>query len=338
MRRPLTLVLVALVGALAALAVADALRSDGDRSTAAQVTTTADARPPTLRETLRREEITGFVVYSDRDCRLHSLLLPRLVDDVIRDDDGADIFRCRFGSAAGRIVDDDVVASPGGGKLARCERNHIAVWEAQTGAALASYRGCAPAWTPDGRLTYFGDGAIRQDGRVVFDQRELQETARAHPNVADLAPNVPFRARVVDLAWLDERRLAASLVFEVRNGLPETLAVLFDGHGISTVAARLGRPYRHWVTSGGGSFAASEDGTILARGGGSTDPPEDLPDGRAVAFSPDERWLAVVTGQSVYLLATPLNDDPGRIIRIPKAARDLTWEPVTSSTAQPAGR
>jgi hypothetical protein len=46
-----------------------------------------------------------------------------------------------------------------------------------------------------------------------------------------------------------------------------------------------------------------------------------------VAFSPDERWLAYVNGTSIFFVGTPFGDEPGRIIRRPKAAQDLVWEP-----------
>src|SRR3954471_20765428 len=94
-----TLFLLAAVGILAALALADALRKDGAHPAAGADTTSATTTrpaPPTLLGTLRNEAISGFVLYSDQDCRLHSLLLPRLVDDVVRSEDGGDVFRCRF--------------------------------------------------------------------------------------------------------------------------------------------------------------------------------------------------------------------------------------------------
>jgi hypothetical protein len=45
----------------------------------------------------------------------------------------------------------------------------------------------------------------------------------------------------------------------------------------------------------------------------------------AVAFSPDERWLAVATRASVYLMRV---EAPGAgVIRLPHAVRDLAWRP-----------
>ena len=97
-RSGFTLFLLAAVGILAALALADALRPEGEAGPASRRrrATTTRPGPPTLLDTLRDEAVSGFVLYSDRDCRLHSLLLPRMIDDVVRDEGGADVFHCRF--------------------------------------------------------------------------------------------------------------------------------------------------------------------------------------------------------------------------------------------------
>src|SRR3954447_17087804 len=154
-----TLFLLAAVGILAALALADALRKDGAHPAAAALrkdgappaagadttsATTTRPAPPTLLGTLRNEAISGFVLYSDQDCRLHSLLLPRLVDNVVRSEDGGDVFRCRFHAVRGRLV---------------------------SGHASAA-----------GKLT-FRDGAIASGERVVLTHADLVRAARRHPNV-----------------------------------------------------------------------------------------------------------------------------------------------------------
>src|SRR6187200_2680616 len=144
-RRSFTLFLVIAVGILAALAVADALRPKGGAGPAATPpATTTRPGPPTLLDTLREEAISGFVLYSDRDCRLHSLLLPRMIDDVVRDEGGADILHCRFDVDGGQIV-------PG----------HL---------------------SNAGRLA-FRDGQIASGDRVLLTHADLVRAARRHPNV-----------------------------------------------------------------------------------------------------------------------------------------------------------
>jgi len=65
-----TLVLLAALGILAALALADALRR-GETRPAAEPTvtsaTTTQSEPATLPDTLRKEAVSGFVIYSDED-------------------------------------------------------------------------------------------------------------------------------------------------------------------------------------------------------------------------------------------------------------------------------
>jgi hypothetical protein len=101
MRRWTTPLIVVGVAVVGVVAVADALRGDGEPKAASGSPTITRATPPTLREVLRRGAVTGFVLYSDDQCSLHSLLLPSLVDDVVRRENGSDFTQCRFTSAGG---------------------------------------------------------------------------------------------------------------------------------------------------------------------------------------------------------------------------------------------
>jgi len=217
--------------------------------------------------------------------------------------------------------------SPDGSTIARCRGGTIEVRAADNGIVARSIRGCPPAWRPDGRLTYPRGSEILEEGRPLFTTRELRAAARLHPNIAGLAAGVPIFAHATDLAWLDENHLVATLEIRVQSVEPENLAVLFDGKAVVAVATNRGRGLGKWIVSAAGSYAASEDGTIVSRDGGSRDPPQNLPDGRAVAFSPDEQWLAYVTDASVYLVGSPRSSEPGRVIRLPVQAKDLVWEP-----------
>jgi hypothetical protein len=327
MRRWTTVLIVGAVVAVAVFAAADALRGRDEPKAPAASPTITRPKPPTLRDILRREAIAGFALYSDQNCRLHSLLLPRMVDDVVREEGGAEALHCRFGIGGGRILEEGEVMSPDRSSIARCRGRTIAVWDAESGIGRRSIRGCAPAWRPDGRLTYARGEAVYEDRLVLLNRSQLHLAARRHPNVAGLGAGIPFRVRVTDLAWLDEEHLVASLEIRIRNVEFQYAAVLFDGGAIVDVDVRFGQPLRNWVVSDAGSYAASEDGTIVARDGGSIDPPQNLPTGTADAFSPDEQWLAYATGVSIYLIGTPRNSEPGRIIRLPVQAEDLVWEP-----------
>jgi hypothetical protein len=333
MRRWTTPLIVAAVVLVALLAAADALRGHDEPKGASESPTVTRGSPPTLRDILRRDAITGFIVYSDADCVLHSLLVPRMLDEVVRTDANQPFRMCRFGSGGGRYLPEGQFASPDGSLVAECQGGRTAVWELESGIPKRSFRGCPPAWRPDGRLTYAQGDHIMEGGRVLYSAAELRAAVRMHPAVADLAPSIPIFTHATDLAWLDERRLIVSLEVLVPDGPTMYPSVLFDGNAIVGYPSHFGSPLRNWVVSPAGSFVAAEDGTIAARDGDVTTRPTNLPDGRAVAFSPDEQWLAYATETSVYLIGTPRNSEPGRIVRLPIVAQDLVWEAVSRGTA-----
>jgi hypothetical protein len=111
------------------------------------------------------------------------------------------------------------------------------------------------------------------------------------------------------------------------------LVALFDGHSARAVAASFRGPYRHLFKSNDGALIGTEDGTVITRTGRTIDPPQGVPASRAVAFSPDDRWIVRVSGTSTYLVGAPGGPQGPRIIRLPIPARDLVWEPVTSGTS-----
>jgi uncharacterized Zn-binding protein involved in type VI secretion len=334
MGRWITPLIVAGVVALGVLAAADALRGRGEAEVAVETPTTTRAAPPTLREMLRREAITGFVVYSDEDCVLHSLILPRMIDDVVRTDANEPFRLCRFTEGGGRYLDEGEVPSPDGGLVARCrDQGLVIVTELESGIQKRAFRGCPPAWRPDGRLTYAQGDRIMEGSRVLYSAAELRAAVRMHPSVADLSERVRIFTHATDLAWLDERRLIVSLEVIVPDGPTMYPSVLFDGKAVVAYPSNFGNPLRNWIVSPAGSYAVAEDGTMATRDGDVITRPTNLPDGRAVAFSPDEQWLVYVTGLSTYLVGTPRNSEPGRIIRLPIPAQDFSWEAVSRGTA-----
>ena len=297
MKSGATLVLVAAVGILGALALADALRGEGETGQAAGPSTpaaTTRTGPPTLLESLREEAVAGFVLYSDQDCRLHSLLLPRMVEDVVRNESGGDVFRCRFDVVGGRIVAGNTSSA----------------------GALA-----------------FREGAIVSGDDVVLTHSDLVRAARRHPNVYGFDRTIPLRIRVTGLAAFGVREPVVAMAISARSLEPQYLVALFDGHGVRTVAASFRGPYRRLFTSNDGALVGTEDGTVVTRTGRTIDPPQGLPAGRAIAFSPDDRWVVRVNGISTFLVGAPEGDQASRIIRLPIPARDLVWEPVSSGTS-----
>jgi hypothetical protein len=292
-----TLFLLAAVGILAALALADALRKDEGRPAAEPTMTSATTtrpEPATLLDTLRSEAVSGFVLYSDQDCRLHSLLLPRMVDDVIRNEGGGDVFRCRFHVFGARLVSGRANVA---GKLA------------------------------------FRDGEIVSGDHVVLTHGDLVRAARRHPNLSGYDRSIPLHIGVDDLASFGLRSPMVAMTISARELEPQYLLANFDGHTVRAVAASFLGPYRHLFLSNDGALLGAEDGTVITRTGRTIDPQQGVPAGRAVAFSPDDRWVVVLNGTSTFLVGPPEGGQPARIIRLPIPARDLVWEPVTSETS-----
>jgi hypothetical protein len=249
-----------------------------------------------------------------------------MIDDVVRRDNGGGASRyCRFSVAGGRFRDDDELMSPDGQLIARCRAGHVEVFIASGERRLSRVPGCAPAWRPDGGLTYARNGEIVLGGRVVLiSTGELQRIARHHPNVAGLGPDVPYRVRVLAVVWLDQAHLAASLRVDIESVEPQYFVVLLDGDRVVALVADFRGSIRDLVVSPAGSFLADDRGTVVTKQGRSYPLLEGIPRPKAVAFSPDEGWLAVATGASVYLVGTPTN--LGRVIRLPVPAQDLVWE------------
>jgi hypothetical protein len=328
MRRLLTALLVGGVVLLALLAAGDALRGHGDGEVSSGAGTTTRTRPPTLRDELRREAVAGLMLYSDEQCLVHSLLLPNLVDEFVREEGtGAPLRRCRFVAGAGRFLADDERVNAAGVHVARCRHGHVEVRDALNHRLVARTPGCMPAWRPDGALTYVRDGQVLIGGRALLSRHDLRRAANRHPNVRGVAPGFPVRVGVTSLAWFDDERLAAALRIKILGVEPQYLLVVFEGRRAAASAVSFSGPFGALIRSPGGSFVADEGGMMMSRSGVATQVAEGLPSGRIVAFSPDERWVALITTGSIYLVATPLNDASIRILRLPFAAADAVWEP-----------
>jgi hypothetical protein len=132
--------------------------------------------------------------------------------------------------------------------------------------------------------------------------------------------------RIKEHAWLDDQRLAVIFVVE-QPWVPgrSDLLALFD-------RGRLVRaPFAAYEKLGGitpsptGSRAAAFDpvtGSILVVDDTGGPVPLASYEGHAIAWSPDESWVAVARDDGIDVFRA---DGEGEPIRIPVAARDLLW-------------
>jgi hypothetical protein len=196
---------VALI-AIGVFALVDALR-DGKAAAPPETgpAPTTEPRPPPA-EALRAAGVTGTLYMTlpvDEGCVLHTLGLPDLESGgALRLDS------CRFDvSPTGKIV----VGSPCPGRVVQVHRYN---------RAPRRLKGCAPAWRPDGTLTFVRGGDIRTaDGEILV--RHVERAARFW--FSELRP-----VTVSAIAWLTDSRVAVVLSGR-RPGGGDVLAVFQGG-------------------------------------------------------------------------------------------------------------
>lgn len=296
-----TALLVAAIVGLGVAAGVDALRGDGDSASKSDLTTTGSAA-----QELASRQITGVLHYTVRvrpgQCALGSLALPGLEATS-----AVDIGSCRIATSLGGRV---AVGGP-------CPGGDISVLGPARPVLLD---GCAPAWKPDGTLTF-----VRGD-RVIEVVKGCTGTAPA-----DCLRRTPMRVEprdvVRELAWIDDERLAILLD---SPGNSESVRVLVSGAGgrlarpvLSFPGLSYLRPFgrnRLMVRAGppGQGFLTIDDNRIASAF------PRFLADGQALAVSPDGAWVASTSlgAVHVYRLGDRRPLDP---VRIDIDAVDLGW-------------
>jgi hypothetical protein len=334
MHRWATAVVVGGIVLLALLAAADAFRGSDQESAAPPTASTIHPRgKPTLTGTLRRDQISGQLIYSDPLCQLKVALLPSLERELVRTENGGQLTGCTFSMAAGHFLPGTVVMTRDGETIARCAGNRVTIRNVVTRSILGRARGCPVAWRQlrqgGSQLTRFAEGAIRADHNVLVSQTILLDAARHHPNLAGLDPSIRLHVAVSEFAWLDERKMIAVLQTSASDVPPERMLVLLDRWNVIGLSSLFGGLIRHLVVSQSGDYAAVEPGILMRSDGRSWALPRTLGILHVFAFSPDERWLAVGTRASVYLISVTdveRNEPTPRINRVPILATDLVWE------------
>jgi hypothetical protein len=257
----------------------------------------------------------GALYYSDPndDCRLHAVDLPgfaRVSPPSFRG--------CTFAlSPDGRsAAQGDAVWQPQAGLVALPEAGAF-VLASPVSEQTQTVQGTAPAFKPDGTLTYIRNGAVVEwtnrcgPGARLFTLPADNGTARCR-RVIDAGP-------AAAVTWLTNTRfvVARRNGFEIRDRLGVVASQTLDPRdGRPTLeSSPRGTYFTLWM---GGRLFAGYD----RRGRQIFLPP--LPDARTLAWAPTERWAAVVTRRgSVYVFRANTGD--ARLRRLDFEARDLAW-------------
>jgi hypothetical protein len=261
---------------------------------------------------LRAGSAGGVLYFVDPACRLHALRLPSLAAAPAPRDGGC------------RALVSPASAPPGWSLwprntplAARCDEHRRVIVSAADGPALPMIGGCAPAWRPDGSMTYIRRGAIVQFPRTGRAQllRSASQLAGALERLPALRGSSGWHASRV--AWLSPARFAV-----LASNRSRTVLAVFSGRRIVALAPRVpsgvielrGSPRGNYVVLGTANGVRVYDARR-----------RDLPRVRrfgmlvAVAWSSDERWRAIAQEQKVLLVG------PHRSIVLPLRALDLAW-------------
>jgi hypothetical protein len=328
--------LVVAVGVLAAAAAVDALRPGESVDPPAPTTTATEATPDDARDVERRAAadeleaagIDGTLLWTDERCRLHALALPDLAPVA-----AGEGWTCRYaGPRDGWVSYAAELRSPDGGRVARCRDGVVEVFSGagRLAAERVRFRGCAPAWRPDGTLTFVRDGEVvalapcardPECVRALLSRRDLRAALGRDP----WAFTRPF---VREVAWL-RRGAFAVLVRDAVQNL-DVIAVFRRGRLVEAPPFAYGRlsalrasPYGSYVAA-----RVGESGLILLDSRGRFEA-TGLRSGRAVTWSPDETWTAMATEDGVFVFET--GERALQLIRIPVRAVDVAWRLASRS-------
>jgi hypothetical protein len=282
--------IVAAVGILVALAAADAIRPHGER-------------PQQSGPTVRGPELSGVLLVAGPDCSVTALRLPALEE-----------------MQAPRQIDcGGVTWSPDGTLNATCKEGFTDV--ALTGGpSLLHVRGCGAAWRVDGSVGVIRDGELvvarrRGQPRIFFSQGQLAQALEGQAPAGE-------RFELAEVAWLSLTNFAAI----VQGPKPWERAIGFLSPGGGTVVPELGQHISSLRASplGNVAFAHNQLGRefVMITPAGREVPLPRIANARAIAWSPDERWVALATRTTTFIARTGTRQV---VLRIPVGGESLDW-------------
>ena len=311
----LTVLAIGVVGAAVADSLGKFVSKSNSQATRRQIPTITHVQLTdrnALADQLRKDDVDGVLYFVDSTCRLHALRLPSLA-------------AAPAPQAGGCHALVSPASAPPGWSLwprdtplaAHCDKHRRVVVSAAAGPSLPMIGGCAPAWRPDGSMTYIRRGAI-----VQFPRTGRAQVLRSRSQLADALDSVPALGglsgwRANRVAWLSPARFAV-----LASTASRSVLAVFSGRRI--VALRLRVP------TGVGELRGSPRGNYVmlgtANGARVYDARRrDLPRARgfgsfvSVAWSTDERWSAIAKQRTVLLVG------PKRSVVLPLHALDLAW-------------
>jgi len=319
----------ALVGGVVILALAalvDALVArNGPEPLAATTTEATDDGAPLLAEA----GIDGRLLYTTPDdCRMEAVELPTL-----QPVEAPAWATCAFSLGPGSTVaPEGTVFERPIGLRAQELGGGVDVFDPAVRRGRRFEPARAPAFHPDGTLTLVRRGAILTlwacPGRAPAIDRlgRCRSTILTERKLTSLAPvsvdPEPLRLAVETLAWLDERRLVALaqagavhvlLSIDTREAEPG-VEVWFEEESLRMLEVSPRGRFVSAVIATGQLAIFDDQGIMLGVRGAQV---------RATAWSPDERWLAVLGGGGVLFVDSR---DGATVGPVPLVARDLAWD------------
>ena len=292
MRRLPAWLIVAGIGVLVALAAADAIRPHGEPRPAP---TTAAASPGPH----------GLLVYAGPGCDPVAVRLPRSLAEHVP----------RMADCGGFVWSGD------GSLAAVCKDGRTTIFGRPGMLRLVGLSGCAPAWRPDGALSVIRDGDLvvaRRHGppQVFLSKEALDEELDAKPSRTH---------ELAEVAWVDPQRFAAILQGAKRW---QQALVVSSQDRIDLFVAEEGQRISNLTVSplGNLAFARNQLGrefVTLDRAGREVPLPR-IANVRALAWSPNEEWVALATRTSTYIART---GSPDVAMRVPLGGESLAWLP-----------
>jgi hypothetical protein len=289
MRNALTWFVGGAVVLLLVVAIADAVRSRSD----------ASGSPPPPPRILH-----GVLVTADAACQTQAFRFPSMAPE--RPSHPPDC--------------NGLVWSQDGSLVARCKGDFTSVTSSQ-GIQFPNVDGCAPAWRGDGALGVVLDGNIviaRRHGSpfIFFSRLQLTEALRA----AGVENGAEWR--FAQVSWFGLTSFVA--VLEGQTG--EAAVAVFAQGGLESFLPEPGARIEDLRASPLGNFGFAlihpeREYVMVSRGGDPIAIPH-VRGAEAIAWSPDERYVAIATDDETVIGRT---GSTSVMTTLPFGARALAW-------------